>query len=194
MYVGFKRLTIQPLDKDFKPDGEPIIIEGKQDEGGMVTADISGLSKEPTKVSASNIAYYISRKGVGDVKVEFGILDLPLGAETRVLGREESENKVQYTGENTEAPYCSIMMESADGQGNTSLVGFFNGVFSKDAEKMETLKDGEAFEPEAETYSFAAAGSHQTDTAGKYMAKYNGADQAAITEVRQNVLLEAPKG
>lgn len=193
MYVGFKRLTIQPLDAEFKPNGDPIVIEGKQDAGGMVTADISGLSKEPTKVSASNIAYYISRKGVGDVKVEFGILDLQLKDETRVLGREESESGVQYTGENTEAPYCSILMESADAKGNTALVGFFNGVFSKDAEKLETLKDGEAFEPEAETYSFAAAGSHQADTSGKYMAKYNGPDAEAITEVHQKVLLEAPK-
>lgn len=194
MYVGFKRLTIQPKDADLKPKGEPIIIEGKKDEGGMVTADISGLSKEPVKVSASNIAYYISRKGVGDVKVEFGVLDLPLDAETDILGRRKSENGVQYAGETTEAPYCSILMESSDAKGNTALVGFFNGTFSKDAEKMETLKDGETFEPEAETYSFAAVASSDEETKGDYMAKYNGSEEAALSEVRKNVLLETPKG
>ena len=81
-------------------------------------------------------------------------------------------------------------MESEDGQGNTALVGMFYGVFSQDGETLNTKEEGSTFTPDAESYTFTASGSKQTATKGKYMAKYAGSDEAAITEIRNNVLLE----
>lgn len=190
MYIGFNRLTIQPFDDKLAKAGDPIVIQGDPNKGATVKAEIKGLSKDPTKVSGSNIGYYISRKGVGDVTVDFDLLDIQNADQTRILGREESTAGVQYTGDKTEAPFCAIMMESEDGQGNTALVGMFYGVFSQDGETLNTKEEGSTFTPDAESYTFTASGSKQTATKGKYMAKYAGSDEAAITEIRNNVLLE----
>lgn len=192
MFIGFKRLRIQPLNDDLTANGNPIVVEGDPNKGATIKAEISGVSKDATVVSGSNVGYYISRKGVGSPKVDFTLLDLPLDSETMILGREKSTAGVQYTGENTEAPYCSIVMESEDGQGNVALLGFFYGVFSKDKEEMDTEEEGKTFEPSGDSYTFTASASKQTATNGKYMAKYAGAEAAAITELYTNVLLSDP--
>lgn len=195
MLVGFERLRVQKLkmaESKLTKDGEQFVIEGKPNQGGTVQAEISGLSKDPKVVSASNIAYYISRKGVNKPKVEFELLDIPQSVETALLGRKETDNGVQLTGEDTEAPYCAIAMESSDAQGNTALVGFFYGVFSKDGETMKTLEEGEDFTPENEKWTFTASANPSTDQTlkGQYMAKYAGAEEAAINEIYEKVLLQ----
>ena len=191
--IGFKRLTIQPFKKGKFPlekDGEAIVIEGKADNGGMVSAELSGIAKEAKTVSASNTGYYISRKGVGEPKVEFEVLDLPVTAETKILGRMQSEKGVQYTGESTEAPYCSILMESNNASGDSAFVGMFYGVFSLDALSLKTEEVGSDFEPENEKLTFTAAANPTTgDYQGMYMAKYAGKDTVAIKEIKDNVLL-----
>lgn len=192
MFIGFKRLRIQPLGNDLKASGDQIVVQGDPNKGATIKAEVSGISKDPTVVSGSNVGYYTSRKGVGTPKVEFDLLDVPLDSETTILGREKSETGVQYTGENSEAPYCAITLESEDGQGNTALVGFFYGVFSKDKETMNTKEQGETFKPDADSYTFTASGSKQADTNGKYMAKYAGDSAAAISELYKSVLLSDP--
>lgn len=191
--IGFKRITIQPFKPNTFPlqkDGDPIVIEGKTDNGGMVSAEISGIAKDAKTVSASNTAYYISRMGVGEPKIEFEVLDLPSKAETKILGRTESEKGVQYTGEKTEAPYCAVMLESTDTKGNSALVGFFYGVFSMDAISLKTQEVGSDFEPENDKLTFTAAANPTTgDQLGMYMAKYAGSDTEAIKEIKDNVLL-----
>lgn len=195
MLVGFERLRVQKLkmtDSKLTKDGEQFVIEGKPNKGGTVQAEISGLSKDPKVVSASNIAYYLSRKGVNKPKVEFELLDIPQNVETALLGRKETDNGVQLTGEDTEAPYCAITMESSDAQGNTALVGFFYGVFSKDGETMKTLEEGEDFKPENEKWTFTASANPSDDKTIKdqYMAKYAGDAEAAINEIYEKVLLQ----
>ncbi len=192
MFIGFKRLRIQPLGEDLKASGDQIVIQGDPNKGATIKAEVSGISKDPTVVSGSNVGYYTSRKGVGTPKIDFDLLDVPLDSETIILGREKSTNGVQYTGEESEAPYCAITMESEDGQGNVALVGFFYGVFSKDKETMNTKEQGETFKPDADSYTFTASGSKQTSTNGKYMAKYAGSLTAAISELYKNVLLSDP--
>ena len=75
MLLGFKRMWAIPQSNGVA--GEPILVEGKDGEGATVNAEISGLSADPVKVAGSDITYYISRKGVGDIEVALGILDLP---------------------------------------------------------------------------------------------------------------------
>lgn len=194
MFVGFKRLKIQPFktnaDGSVVPDGKLITIEGNPNKGATVQAEISGMSKDTKVISGSNIAYYISRKGVKEPKVEFEMLDIQQADETRILGREETENGVQLTGQNTEAPYCGIVMESNDGQGNTAVVGMFYGVFSHDSDTLKTEEVGEDFTPENEKYTFTASANPDNDATfgGQYMAKYAGTNQAAIEEINKRVL------
>ena len=194
MFVGFKRLKIQPFktnsDGSVVPDGKLIVIEGDPNKGATVQAEISGMSKDTKVISASNVAYYISRKGVKEPKAEFELLDIPQADETRILGRKETDNGVQLTGDDTEAPYCGIVMESNDGQGNTALVGMFYGVFSHDSDTLKTDEVGEDFTPENEKYTFTASANPDNDAmyGGQYMAKYAGPSQAAIDEVNTKVL------
>ncbi|KRO17414.1 major tail protein [Lacticaseibacillus saniviri] len=190
--VGFKRIKIQPFDADDKPSGNLIVIEGKPNQGATSTAEISGLSKEATKVAGSDIDYWISRKGVGDVKVEFGILDFPDGASDRVLGYQVNENKITYMGNTTEAPYVGVTMEQEDAQGNKAVLGFFRGTMARDKISAKTLDPAETFKPEAETYTLSVIAS--TDDGpqnGQYVGKYVGTDAAVFEELEKEVLKTA---
>lgn len=189
MLVGFKRLTTQIFDNDGKPKGDPIVIEGKQNKGATTKADISGLSKDPTKVAGSDITYYISRTGVGDVKADLGLLDVPEDEVDLLLGWLASESGISYLGDKTEAPYASMLLESSDGHGNVALLGFFRGTFSRDKVSMETLDPSETFKPEADDWSYSAMASDNDDeTKGQYIGKYAGADEEAITKLREQIL------
>ena len=76
--VGFKSLTVRILDGNQTPtEGENLfIIQGKKGEGATQTAKISGLAVDPTKTFGSNIAYHVNNRGVGDVKVDLGLLEM----------------------------------------------------------------------------------------------------------------------
>lgn len=194
MFVGFKRLKIQPFNAEGKANGDLIIIEGKQDEGATSTAEISGLSVTPTTVPGSDIVYYISRKGVGEVKVDFGILDFPLEAANRVLGKKTDEtSKLTYTGADTEPPYCGVVLESTDAQGNKAEVGFFKGAFSRDSVSLKTLNPKETYTPEAESFTFTAAASTATDTDGQYTVEYAGPKDDEVFATLEKQVLGDPK-
>lgn len=106
-------MTIGIFDSTGKiPAANLYVIEGEQDKGATVSAEISGLSKEPSKVYGSNIAYYVSQKGTGDVSATFGLLDLPTEVNDKILGYKTDTNKISFLGEDTEPPYCAILMES----------------------------------------------------------------------------------
>lgn len=188
--VGFKQARIQPFDKDGKPDGDVIVIQGKKDNGATTSAEIEGLSKEVTTVAGSDIAYYISRKGIGQPKIDFGILDLPEAESDRLLGYKKDEDSgIVYLGNETEAPYCSVILDSSTLQGVSYMLGFFRGVFSKDKVSMKTLDPNENFTPEADTYTFTAAASDASDaSAGNYAAKYVGKDAESIAAFEKQIL------
>lgn len=181
--IGFKRAKIQPLKNDGTADGDVIVIEGIQDEGATQEANISGLSSEPVKIYGSNISYYISQNGTGDVSVELKLLDVPSNAEDTMLGYQtDTELKAQFVGENTEPPYCAVLLESNDTKGNVALFGFFKGKFNKTDISLKT-KEGGNFEPEGEKYTFSAVSSDADNKSkGNTMVKFLGSkeDAAAI--------------
>lgn len=181
--IGFKRAKIQPLKNDGTADGEVIVLEGTQNEGATQEANISGLSSEPVKIFGSNIAYYVSQKGTGDVSIEFKFLDMPNEAEDTILGyKSDTDLKAQFVGEDTEPPYCAVLLESSDTQGNVALFGFFKGKFNKTDISLKT-KEGGNFEPEGETYTFSAVSSDADDKSkGNTMVKFLGSkeDAAAV--------------
>lgn len=178
-------MTIGIFDKDGKiPKANQFVIEGKQDKGATVSAEISGLSKESTKVYGSDIAYYISQKGTGDVSATFGLLDLPEDLNDKILGYKTNENKISFLGEDTEPPYCAVLMESSDLSGETAMLTIFKGKFSRESINLNTTTN-EAFEPEAEEYVFSAiANDAEGDAKGQSVAKYVGKEEAAITALR----------
>lgn len=189
MLVGFKKATIKihgEIDKT-------IVVEGKQNEGATTTAEITGLSPTPVRVAGSNVTYYISQKGTGEVGVNLGVLDLKDADNDAILGYEVAANGISYVGRNTEAPYVSLLLESEDLQGNTALLGFFKGKFSKETINLNTLDPSTPYEPEAETYAFAAIEDDQKGPSnGNTLGKYVGDEQETITALRNQVLRTTP--
>lgn len=182
--VGFKRMTIGVFDEDGKLLKKHV-VEGKQNEGATVSAEISGLAKEATKVHGSDIAYYISQKGTGDVTVNFGLLDLPEEVNDTILGYKVDTNGIAYMGKDTNPPYCSVLLESEDLGGEKAMLSVFKGKFSREAINLETLTN-ESFEPGAEEYVFTAIENDKEGEAkGQTVGKYIGAEAASITALEE---------
>lgn len=183
MLIGFKRLKVQVFDSAGAASGEPIVIEGKQNAGATQEATISGLSAEPVKVYGSNVAYYISQQGTGEVKVALTLFDVPDEAEGKMLGyKMDTELKAQFVGEDTEPPYCAILLESDDGRGNIAALGFFKGKFGAGDIGLKT-KEGGGYTPGGQPYTFSPVTSDREDKSkGSTMVKFLGteADRAAV--------------
>lgn len=184
--VGFRRMTIGIFDEDgFISEADKFVVEGTQDEGATVTAEITGLSKEATKVYGSDLAYYVAQKGTGDVSVNFGLLDLPEEVNNKILGYKQSESGISFIGEDTEPPYLAVMMESEDLSGEKALLSVFKGKMGMEAITLNTLT-GDTFEPEAESYVLTAVASDaDNESKGQTVGKYVGSDDAALTELEE---------
>lgn len=155
---GFSRITIKQLDNELNPvDGKKYTVEGKPREGAAASFEITGLKKEPSKVFGSNIAYYVARKGHGDIAANLGILDFPATIEHEILGHKKAteESKVYHIGEDTEPPYYAVLIESEDLYGEKIGFGMYAGTFSCDGIKGETLNDDD-FTPEPGEYVYSA--------------------------------------
>lgn len=174
MFVGYKRLKYQKFNEDGTKKGDLVIIEGNRHQGGTTTAEISGLTKDATKVAASNIEYYIARGGVGDVKVQLGILDLPEAEADALSGFRVDDNGISYAGEDTMPPLTAIELESKEDTGEVALVGFYTGTFARDKINFETLDSSKTFTPEAETWNYTPGASTATATNGEVMQKFIG--------------------
>ncbi|WP_025728395.1 major tail protein [Atopobacter phocae] len=150
---GFSRIKILKLDDKLQPASEATVttIEGKQKEGATASFDLTGLTREPVKIYGSNIAYYVSRKGHGNIAANFGLLDVPSKIEHEMLGHVVGSNGVHYIGEDTEPPYYAVLVESEDLHGNKVGFGLYAGVWSRDGFSAETLTD-EDFTPEPGEY------------------------------------------
>lgn len=181
MLIGFKRVKIQPLDSTGKPEGELIIVEGKKNEGASQEATISGISPEAVKVWGSDVAYYVSQKGTGDISVALTLLDLPIDSQARILGYQTDETLgAQFIGENTEPPYCAMTLESQDSQGNAALLGFFSGKFSKGDVALKT-KEGTSYTPDGESYTFSVVSSDREDKSkGNAMVQFYGTEEKKL--------------
>ena len=185
MFVGYKRLKIQTFNEDGTKKCALIIVEGKKNEGGTTTAELRGLTKDSTKVSASNVDYYVARGGVDDIKAQLGILDLPEKTADILSGFRVDKNGIAYAGEDTMPPLCAIEMETKEDTGEIALVGFYTGNFGREKINFQTLDSSKAYTPEAETWNFTPGSSTAADeTNGESMQKFIGntnTDSDAIT-------------
>ena len=189
--VGFKRMTVRVLDGEATPTlGKNLfVVEGKTGEGATRTAKISGLSSEPVKTYGSDIAYYTSKRGVGDVKMEMTAVDIPHMILAKILGHVVKD-EIVYIGENSNAPLCSVMLESTTANGTKAQVGFFKGSFSMDTEEFETLKDKQEELPD-DSLSFSAIASDDEEIKGNYYGKYIGNDEEKIKKLKNQLKMVA---
>ena len=189
--VGFKRATIGIYDATGTMT-DSHVFEGQTDEGATTTAEITGLSKEPVRVYGSDISYYISQRGTGDVNVALSLLDAPDTFVNKMLGYQTNTDEIAFIGEDTEAPYCSLLLESSNLQGDTVLLGFFRGKFSKDGETINTLT-GDTFTPEPDLYTFnAITETRDGESKGQVLGKYIGTEPTAITSLTKLVIPTTP--
>ena len=189
--VGFKRMTIRVLDGEATPTlGKNLfVVEGKTGEGATRTAKITGLSSEPVKTYGSDVAYYTSKRGVGDVKMEMTAVDIPHMVLAKILGHVVKD-EIIYIGEDSDAPLCSVMLESKTSNGTKAQVGFFKGSFSMDAEELESLKEKQEELPD-DSLSFSAIASDDEEIKGNYYGKYIGNDEEKIKKLKGQLKMVA---
>lgn len=154
---GFEKLSIRVLKDDLTPDTAKDLIEIKGDpkKGAAVKMEITGLTKKPVKVFGSNIAYFLARKGTGEVAANFGLLDLDSKQEGEILGFVLAQAGIQGMGEETEPPYVAAVAESEDLYGTPVAFAMVAGSFSRDGFSLATKTD-EDFTPEPGEYVYTS--------------------------------------
>ncbi|EIA21424.1 major tail protein [Listeria fleischmannii] len=147
--VGFKRATVAT----FGADGAVVnthVVEGRATKGATTEAQITGLSPESKTAWGSDVGYYISQKGVGELKLELSILDLTFEMQNDVLGwKQDATLGFTAVGDQTEPPYTATVLESYNAENEPVAFAFFRGRYTKDEFGLKT-RTNEAFEPEAE--------------------------------------------
>lgn len=182
--VGFKSLTIRILDGVETPtEGDNLfVIQGKKGEGATQTAKITGLAADAIKSFGSNIAYYVNNRGVGDVKVDLGLLDIPVALYVKALGYEDDDGILDF-GADTVSKDVAILLESNTADGSGAYYGFYKGNLAMDAIDLNTLKE-KAEELATTDVSFAAGASTNEQTKNKYGTMYFGSDEAKIKKLK----------
>lgn len=177
---GFKRATIAVLDKDGNATDKKFVIEGKTNEGAVTEFELTGLSKEPTKIYGSNILYYSTNKGVGEVSLKVNILDLPAEAQSAILGYEADADGIQFIGEETTAPDCAIAVESEFLNGDKAVIALFKGTFAYEGEKGST-NEAEVTISDADELTFTSTGK-DIDGKRQHVGKAKGDETVAKLE------------
>lgn len=181
--VGFKSLTVRILDGETPTEGTNVFtIQGKKGEGATQTAKITGLANDPTKTFGSNIAYHVNNRGVGDLKVELGLLDIPVALYAKALGYTDTDDILEF-GADTVSADVSILLESSTASGELALYGFYKGNLSMDAIDLNTIKD-KADELATTNVTFTAGASTAEDSKDKYGAMYFGKDDTKVQKLK----------
>ena len=181
--IGLKSVTIRVHDGKTPTVGENLFtLEGKDNEGATQTAKVTGLSSDPVKTYGSNVAYH-------DVKVEMGLLDVPLALYTNALGYGNDDG-IYYFGADTVAKNVSILIESNTADGEPVYYGFYKGQLSMDAIDFETIKD-KANELATTNVDFAATASSDVATKGRYGAIVYGSDAEKLKKLKGQLNMTA---
>jgi phi13 family phage major tail protein len=126
--VGFEKAIITVLDKNEKATGQQFILDGKSNQNGVVEANIQGLAPAMTKIYASNMAINVSSKGVGDVKVDLSVFNLPDDCLSAITGMQKV-NGIYQIGKDNQAPYVSVEFITKDVNGNVLHFALLKGMF-----------------------------------------------------------------
>ena len=157
--IGFEKAIISVP----KADGTGVEkLEIDKTGGGTIEASISGLSPDQTTVYASNVPIYVSAKGVGEITASLNVFDLyKNNVYEKIMGITRDEAGIASVGQDTEAPYVSIVFVSSAPDGKKMLLGLTKGRFSHPELALNTSESG-GTEPNTETIE----GSFVTDSRG----------------------------
>lgn len=166
--VGFEKAIIC-VPKSEGTGIEQIVID--KTGGGTIEASISGVSPDQTTVYASNVPIWVSAKGVGELQASLNVFDLYKdNAYEKVLGITRDEDGIAIFGEDSEAPYVSVIFVSSSPSGKDMFLGLTKGRFSHPEIALNTTESG-GTEPNTETIE----GAFVTDERGfAYMQGIEG--------------------
>lgn len=157
--IGFEKAIIS-VPKAGGTGVEKLVID--KTGGGTIEASISGLSPDQTTVYASNVPIYVSAKGVGEITASLNVFDLyKNNVYEKIMGITRDDDGVVSVGQDTEAPYVSIVFVSSAPDGKKMLLGLTKGRFSHPELALNTSESG-GTEPNTETIE----GSFVTDSRG----------------------------
>ena len=157
--IGFEKAIIS-VPKSGGTGVDQLVID--KSGGGTIEASISGLSPDQTTVYASNVPIYVSAKGVGEITASLNVFDLyKNNVYEKILGITRDAEGVASVGQDTEAPYVSIVFVSSAPDGKKMFLGLTKGRFSHPELALNTSESG-GTEPNTETIE----GSFVTDSRG----------------------------
>lgn len=157
--VGFEKAIIS-VPKVSGEGVDQLVID--KTGGGTIEASISGISPDQTTVYASNVPIWVSAKGVGELTASLNVFDLyKNNVYERVMGITRDADGVAMVGQDTEAPYVSVVFVSSTADGKKMFLGLTKGRFSHPELALNTTESG-GTEPNTETIE----GSFVTDSRG----------------------------
>lgn len=151
--------------------------------GGAIEASISNLASPTNTVWASGVPFYAVQKGTGSPEVELQIADLLDGGLYAALIGAKSEDGITILGEDTQAPFTSLILISETKEGKRMFLGLTKGKFSAPDVNVATKTDSGAelntdtisgqFITDSRGITFLTAVESATVTLAKFKAKVN---------------------
>ena len=168
--IGFEKAIIS-VPKAGGVGVDQLVID--KSGGGTIEASISGISPDQTTVYASNVPIWVSAKGVGELTASLNVFDLYKNdVYEKILGITRDAEGVASVGQDTEAPYVSVVFVSSTPEGKKMFLGLTKGRFSHPELALNTTESG-GTEPNTETIE----GSFVTDSRG--IAYMSGVEEAS---------------
>ncbi|UBX38224.1 major tail protein [Enterococcus lactis] len=122
-------------------DGTLKELVADKSKGGAIEAKITGLGATSNITHASNVPFFIASKGVSSPKVTLDVADLmDNGIYSEIIGAKTVDG-VNVIGSETEAPYVSVVMVTANKEGKRLFMGLAKGKFSHPDINMKTAED-----------------------------------------------------
>lgn len=153
--VGFEKVHVGIFDEDEKIKK---LMTWKDEQGGTVNLNISGLAPEKVEMRASNKTVWSKKQGTGEVQSELDIFNVPDKDLDAVLGRDMDGNGTSWVGESSRAPYVALIGESADLlSGDPVYCALTKGTMSLESIEWKTTpKESEEPEPQQLTGDWIA--------------------------------------
>ena len=135
-YVGFEEVIVGIFDDA----GEKIkeLFTWKDEKGGTVNLNITGLEKEISEVWASDKRVWMSKRGTGAVTSSFESFNPPQADLDKVLGRDIDTNGTSWAGSDTNPPYVAMIAKSHDIDGEPVYLALVKGMFGQNEENLAT--------------------------------------------------------
>lgn len=122
-------------------DGTLKELVADKSKGGAIEAKINGLGATSNTTYASNVPFFIASKGVSSPKVTLDVADLmDNGIYSEIIGAKTVDG-ANVIGSETEAPYVSVVMVTANKEGKRLFMGLTKGKFSHPDIDMKTAED-----------------------------------------------------